>query len=100
MAGYPCGGTGGYCISGLEDLGLGKDGCRVCRGPILTGEYEFHVFESYEMKVVCAPEYCPVNEMCLDEFSRKNLLMREKGSAICDYLDSMLYLKDKNIKPV
>lgn len=81
-------------------LDQGKADVAFVEGPILTGEYESRVFDSYEMKVVCAPDYCQVNEMCLDEFCREKLLMREKGSAIRDRLDSMLYLKEKTIKPV
>ena len=45
------------------------------------------------MHILCAPGYLPVDKMLsMEEFCGERLLLREKGSAIRDTLDSTLYL--------
>lgn len=81
-------------------LDEGKADVAFVEGPVLPGEYDSGVFASYGMKVVCAPFYTRKKQISLDEFCLEKLLVREKGSAIRDTLDSMLYLSEKTIKPM
>lgn len=59
------------------------------------------VFSSCSLKAVCAPGY-PAAGRCLSikEFCREKLLLRERGSAIRDVLDSALYLEGHQVHPL
>lgn len=81
-------------------LDHGKADIAFVEGPVPAGDYVSGVFASYEMKPVCAPFYRCADWLSLEAFCREKLLLREKGSAIRDTFDSMLYLKEKTIRPV
>lgn len=58
---------------------------------------------SYSIAIVSSPSYFSLNRssnITIDEFIKENLLLREKGSAIRDTLDSALLLHDKIAEPI
>lgn len=57
-------------------------------------------FSCYTIKAVCSPAFFKANPVhTLTELCTKPLLLREKGSAIRDALDSFLLLNDIIVKP-
>lgn len=58
-------------------------------------------FDEYSLEIVCSPDYpVPSHNLNLEEFCSQNLLLREKGSAIRDVLDSQLYLLGYTAYPI
>lgn len=59
-------------------------------------------FASYHLSVVCSAqsELAQKREITIQELREEKLLLREKGSAIRDILDSVLYLHDIAIEPI
>lgn len=79
--------------SAMETLRQGKADIALIEGGLPQDPFRSLVFGSCRLKVVCAPDY-PVSHtvMSVEEFCAEKLLLREKGSAIRDTLDSALYL--------
>lgn len=75
----------------LELLRQGKTDLALIEGNILPGQYHARQFASYEMCAAAAPGYGP-SSLSLEEFLSAPLLLREKGSAVRDALDSALTL--------
>ena len=70
-------------------------------GPVHSRVLEARVFSSYEMAVICAPE-SPLAGRVISPaaFAAAELLLREKGSAIRDAVDSALLLRHLSAAPV
>lgn len=65
------------------------------------GSFQEIRFASYSLKAVCAPSYRAADQtLSIEEFCAENLLLREKGSAIRDTLDSALYAAGHTAHPV
>lgn len=65
-------------------------------GSITTDDVCSIPFSSYQVKAICSKDYAQEHNMIsLDDVLRQPLLLREKGSAIRDVLDSALVLKDR-----
>ena len=77
----------------VEVLRCGKADFALIEGAVPQGPFVCDVFDSYKMHILCAPGYLPVDKaLSMEEFCGERLLLREKGSAIRDTLDSTLYL--------
>lgn len=77
----------------IEVLRCGKADFALIEGAVPQGPFVCEAFDSYKMHILCAPGYLPVDKMLsMEEFCGERLLLREKGSAIRDTLDSTLYL--------
>ena len=77
----------------VEVLRCGKADFALIEGAEPQGPFVCEAFDSYKMHILCAPGYLPVDKMLsMEEFCGERLLLREKGSAIRDTLDSTLYL--------
>ena len=77
----------------VEVLRCGKADFALIEGAVPQGPFVCEAFDSYKMHILCAPGYLPVDKMLsMEEFCGERLLLREKGSAIRDTLDSPLYL--------
>ena len=77
----------------VEVLRCGKADFALIEGAVPQGPFVCEAFDSYKMHILCAPGYLPVDKMLsMEEFCGERLLLREKGSAIRDTLDSTLYL--------
>lgn len=64
------------------------------------GPYESIPFSSYPLKAVCAPGFYDSRQpLTLSALCKERLLLREKGSAIRDTLDSALYLHGLTAHP-
>ena len=64
------------------------------------GPYVSIPFSSYPLKAVCSPGYrCSKQPLTLSALCQEKLLLREKGSAIRDALDSALYLHGLTAHP-
>lgn len=84
----------------LEILNSGKADIALMEGAPPKGSFFISSFSSYDLSILCAPDY-PITkpQLTLEEFCYEKLLCREKGSAIRDTLDSALYLKGYVISP-
>lgn len=84
----------------IEILRNGKADIALIEGAAFPGPFICTPFASYPLYIVCAPEY-PIyqRELSLQEFCSEKLLLREKGSAIRDTLDSVLYLSGYTAQP-
>ena len=77
----------------VEVLRCGKADFALIEGAVPQGPFVCEAFDSYKMHILCAPGYLPVDKMLsMEELCGERLLLREKGSAIRDTLDSTLYL--------
>jgi LysR family transcriptional regulator, low CO2-responsive transcriptional regulator len=84
----------------IELLRDGKADIALIEGAAAQGPFISTPFGSYPLYIVCAPDY-PVKqrELTLQQFCAEKLLLREKGSAIRDTLDSALYLSGHAAQP-
>lgn len=84
----------------IEILRNGKADIALIEGTAPQGPFICTPFASYPLYIVCAPDY-PIThrELTLQEFCSEKLLLREKGSAIRDTLDSVLYLSGHTAQP-
>lgn len=84
----------------IEILRLGKADIALIEGAAPQGPFICTPFASYPLKIVCAPNY-PVDteELSIEKFCSEKLLLREKGSAIRDTMDSILYLLGHTVYP-
>lgn len=77
----------------VERLGSGNADFALIEGAAPQGPFIWEAFDSYRMPILCSPGYRDVRKpLSLEEFCGERLLLREKGSAIRDALDSALYL--------
>ncbi|WP_227011465.1 LysR family transcriptional regulator [Paenibacillus lutimineralis] len=85
----------------IEILRNGKADIALVEGTAPQGPFKCTPLASYPLNIVCAPDYPSTNkELTLQEFCSEKLLLREKGSAIRDTLDSVLYLSGHTVQPV
>lgn len=84
----------------IEILRDGKADIALIEGAAPQGPFICTPFASYPLYIVCAPDY-PIKqrELTLQQFCSEKLLLREKGSAIRDTLDSVLYLSGYTAQP-
>ncbi|TBL80501.1 LysR family transcriptional regulator [Paenibacillus thalictri] len=84
----------------IDILRDGKADIALVEGAAPQGPYLCTPFASYPLYIVCAPDY-PIahKELTLQQFCSEKLLLREKGSAIRDTLDSALYLSGYTAQP-
>lgn len=84
----------------IEVLRNGKADIALIEGAAPQGPFICIPFASYPLYIACAPDYpIPHRELTLQEFCSEKLLLREKGSAIRDTLDSVLYLSGHTAQP-
>lgn len=84
----------------IEILRSGKADIALIEGAKPQGPYISASFASYPLNIVCAPNYPNSNKkLSIEEFCSEKLLLREKGSAIRDTLDSVLYLTGHSVYP-
>lgn len=77
----------------VEMMRTGKADFALIEGAVPQGPFICETFDCYLMHIFCAPGYLPEGKiLSIEEFCRQRLLLREKGSAIRDTLDSALYL--------
>lgn len=91
--------------SALERLKSGRADIALTEGVPPQGSFLCRSFARYDMLAACAPQYRLQNteagrHLSVAGFCREKLLLREKGSAIRDCLDSALLLLGKQINPV
>lgn len=85
----------------IEILRLGKADIVLIEGASPQGPFICTPFASYPLKIVCAPNYSmDSQELSIEKFCSEKLLLREKGSAIRDTLDSILYLSGHTVYPI
>ncbi|MCU6707365.1 LysR family transcriptional regulator [Paenibacillus sp. J5C_2022] len=84
----------------IEILRNSKADIALIEGAAPQGPFICTPFDSYPLHIVCAPDYRNNNELTLQQFCSEKLLLREKGSAIRDTLDSILYLAGYTAQPV
>lgn len=85
----------------MDILRKGDADIALIEGTEPQGLFCSKVFDSYRLLAVCASEY-PLTDkiVTLQELCSLPLLLREKGSAIRDTLDSALYLVNKTAYPM
>lgn len=84
----------------MDILRNGKADIALIEGVAPQGPFICTPFASYPLYFVCAPAYrITQRELTLREFCSEKLLLREKGSAIRDTLDSALYLSGYTAQP-
>lgn len=84
----------------VEKLRTGKADIALVEGTEPQGNFCSNVFSSYYLKAVCSPDYgLPGKRLSVEEFCGEKLLLREKGSATRDTMDSEIYLLGYTVKP-
>lgn len=84
----------------MEVLRAGKADIAFIEGALPDGPFETVSFDSYTLCAVCAPAYPAARtKLSMDDFCAEKLLLREKGSAIRDAMDSALYLTGHTAYP-
>lgn len=85
----------------MDILHKGNADIALVEGAEPQGFFYSRAFGSYGLSAVCAPDY-PLSDAAVTpkEFCSLPLLLREKGSAIRDTLDSMLYLVHQTAHPM
>lgn len=85
----------------VKALRRGAADIALTEGAMPQGPFQAQVLGSYSLPAVCALHY-PVrgSRLSLADFCTEKLLLREKGSAIRDTLDSALYLSGYSVYPV
>lgn len=77
----------------VDLLRRGNADFALIEGAAPQGPFISEAFDSYRMHILCSPGYRKDHAaLTLEEFCGERLLLREKGSAIRDTLDSALYL--------
>lgn len=77
----------------LAVLERGEADLALIEGVVPPGPFIIKEFASYQLNVLCAPDYFSSNKISLKELCTKDLLLREQGSATRDIIDSYLYLQ-------
>ncbi|MFQ8706456.1 MAG: LysR family transcriptional regulator [Thomasclavelia sp.] len=83
-------------VSAKEALAVLENGeadLALIEGVVPPGPFIIKGFSSYQLNVLCAPDYFDANEITLRDLCTKDLLLREQGSATRDIIDSYLYLQ-------
>ena len=80
----------------LED---GEADLALIEGVVPPGPFIVKEFSSYQLNVLCAPDYFNAEEITLKDLCTKDLLLREQGSATRDIIDSYLYLQGLAVYP-
>ena len=104
----------------VKVLSAGEADVAFVEGIQPQGPFLCRRFAGDELKIVCAPGYCPAVQdpqdchvqagdtpiaaflpetMSVEEFCGENLLLREKGSAVRDTLDNRLFLLGHTVHP-
>lgn len=85
----------------IETLRGGAADLALIEGGRPAGPFREIKFGSYSLYAVCAPTYRAAGKtLAIEEFCAERLLLREKGSAIRDTLDSALYMTGHTARPV
>lgn len=77
----------------------GEADLALVEGVVPPGPFIVKEFSSYQLNVLCAPNYFDANEITLRDLCTKDLLLREQGSATRDIIDSYLYLQGLVVYP-
>ncbi|WP_455683620.1 LysR family transcriptional regulator [Thomasclavelia sp.] len=83
----------------LAVLEAGEADLALIEGVIPPGPFIVKEFSSYQLNVLCAPDYFDDNKITLKDLCTKDLLLREQGSATRDIIDSYLYLQGLVVYP-
>ncbi|MFR9309975.1 LysR family transcriptional regulator [Hydrogeniiclostridium mannosilyticum] len=85
-----------------ELLRTGKTDLALLEGARPNGSFGFETFSAYTLKVACAPDYCfqAGQPGTPEELAVERLLLRERGSAIRDTLDSFFLLNGITLQPL
>ncbi|MGF6906008.1 LysR substrate-binding domain-containing protein [Fusobacterium sp. PH5-44] len=86
----------------IEQLVLSnKIDVALIEGPVKNQYLKKFLFSSYKLSVVCSTKHhlALKDSITINEFINENLILREKGSAIRDCLDTTLAKEDINIYP-
>lgn len=84
----------------MEILKKGETDIALVEGTSPQGPFSSVLFGSYSLWAACAPQYSlPAHPLSPAELCTFPLLIREKGSAIRDAFDSMLYLAGQTARP-
>lgn len=85
----------------VKRLKEGSADLALLEGAAPKGRFHVRVFDDHPLKIVCASDYeRSDSKMSVDDFCAQRLLLREKGSAIRDTLDSRLFLLGRTADPV
>lgn len=85
----------------VKKLKEGSADLALLEGAAPKGRFHVKVFDDHPLRIVCAPDYgISGSAVSVDEFCAQKLLLREKGSAIRDTLDSRLFLLGRSVEPV
>ena len=85
----------------LETLKSKKADLALLEGSVPQVPFFHASFDKYPLLAACSPKYpCSHTSMDLDTFCSEKLLLREKGSAIRDVLDSTLLLSGHSVCPL
>lgn len=85
----------------VKRLKEGSADLALLEGAAPKGRFHVRVFDDHPLKIVCASDYeISDSKMSVDDFCAQRLLLREKGSAIRDTLDSRLFLLGRTADPV
>lgn len=85
-----------------ELLRTGKTDLALLEGARPLGSFGFETFSSYTLKSACAPDYRFLSKPpeTLEELAAERLLLRERGSAIRDTVDSLFLLNGITLQPL
>lgn len=83
----------------LKKLSANELDVALVEGSVPADQYEVRTFSAYEIAAVCAPCLLANETLTLHELIRKPLLLREKGSALREVVDSALLLNDLQVSP-
>ena len=84
----------------LQDLQANSIDLAFVEGVIPQRNVRSFAFSSYRVIAACSPGYSSAPSLSAADLCRERLLLREKGSAIRDVLDSTLLLRDLSADPV
>lgn len=85
----------------VQVLREGEASVAFVEGALPQGPFEHEIFGSYALQMVCAPSHAAAGKiLSVAEFCDQKLLLREKGSAIRDTLDSALCLSGHTVHPL
>lgn len=77
----------------LAVLESGEADLALIEGVVPPGPFIVKEFSSYQLNVLCAPDYFEGDKITLKDLCTRDLLLREQGSATRDIIDSYLYLQ-------
>ena len=85
----------------MERLHAGKADIALIEGIEPREPYQGNVFARCALKAICSPRHHAAGQiLTASQFCREQLLLREKGSAVRDLLDSALYLQGCEVHPI